>query len=131
SRSWARNRSWRFWTITFITAATLIYVGSLEARRAAYAGRLPGLPELSPQQRAIRAHLNEADRAARSHPTSADIVGALGVAYHADMFYGQAQRCYAIAEALSGFNWRWTYYRALALGGLGDADGLVVALHRV
>ena len=66
SRSWARNRSWRFWTITFITAATLIYVGSLEARRAAYAGRLPGLPELSPQQRAIRAHLNEADRAASS-----------------------------------------------------------------
>jgi tetratricopeptide (TPR) repeat protein len=47
------------------------------------------------------------------------------------MFYEQAERCYAVAEALSGSAWRWTYYRALAQDARGDADGLVVGLRRV
>jgi tetratricopeptide (TPR) repeat protein len=47
------------------------------------------------------------------------------------MFYDQAQRCYAIAEQLSGFAWRWTYYRALAQGARGNADGLAAGLRLV
>jgi len=45
--------------------------------------------------------------------------------------YDQAERCYAVAEQLSGFAWRWTYYRALAQGARGDADGLAAGLRRV
>lgn len=131
SQSRERNRSWRVWAVAFIGAAVLTCVGFIEARHATYARRLPELPDLSSERRAVRAHLTEVDRAARSHPTSADIVGSLGLAYHADLFYEQAQRCYAIAGELSGLDWRWTYYRALALGGLGDANGLVAALRRV
>jgi tetratricopeptide (TPR) repeat protein len=101
------------------------------ARRAAYTARLPALPDLSHQPAAVRAHLTEADRAARARPTSAEAVGAAGLAYHADMFYEQAERCYAIAEELSGFAWRWTYYRALTQGAGGDAGGLVAGLRRV
>ena len=40
-------------------------------------------------------------------------------AYHADMFYDQAQRSYALAERLSGSDWHWTYHRALAQGARG------------
>ena len=59
------------------------------------------------------------------------MVGSLGLAYHADMFYDQAQRGYAIAEELRGASWRWTYYRALAQGARGDADGLAAGLRQV
>ncbi len=38
-------------------------------------------------------------------------MGALGRAYHADLFLDEADRAYAAAEALSS-GWRWTYYRA-------------------
>ena len=124
-------KSWRFWAAVTVAAGAAIFVGFSMARQAAYTARLPALPDLSRQPAAVRAHLGEADRAARAHPTSAEAVGEAGLAYHADMFYEQAQRCYAIAEQLSGSAWRWTYYRALAQGALGDADGLAVGLRRV
>src|SRR5260370_41978734 len=100
------GRSWRFWAAVAVAASALIaliFVGFSMARRAAYIARLPALPELSRQPAAVRAPLTEANRAARAHPTSAEAVGAAGLAYHADMFYEQAERLYAIAEELSGF----------------------------
>ena len=51
---------------------------------------------------ALRELLEQRDRAARAAPTSADMVGALGLAYHANMFYEEADRSYAIAEQLGG-----------------------------
>ena len=96
-----------------------------------YAARLPALPELSDQPAALREHLEAADRAARDRPTSADAVGALGVAYHADLFLNEADRAYAAAEALSGGAWRWTWYRALAAGTRGDTGALAAGLRRV
>jgi tetratricopeptide (TPR) repeat protein len=125
-----QRRSWRFWAAA-VAAATLTVLGLSLARRTVYSASLPALPDLSRQPAAVRAHLMEADRVARAHPTSVEAVGAAGLAYHADMFYEQAQRCYAIAEELSGSAWRWTYYRALAQGARGDADGLAVGLRRV
>jgi tetratricopeptide (TPR) repeat protein len=113
-----------------VVAIPLIVLGVSRARQSAYAARLPALPDLSHQPPAVVTHLTEADRAARAHPTSAAAVGATGLSYHADMFYEQAQRCYEIAEALSG-DWHWMYYDALASGARGDADGLTTKLRRV
>ncbi len=133
ARGLPRGRPWRFSAALAVALAAglLIYAAFSVARQAVYTARLPTLPDLSRQPAAVRAHLTEADRAARAHPTSAEAVGAAGLAYHADMFYEQAQRCYAIAEELSGSAWHWTYDRALAQGTRGDADGLLVGLRRV
>ena len=109
----------------------MVYAGVSQARRAVYAARLPDLPELSGQPPALREHLETADRAARDRPTSAEAVGALGLAYHADLFLDHADRAYAAAEALDGGAWRWTYYRALAAGTRGDTDALADGLRRV
>ena len=124
------GRSWRFWAAA-VAAGALIVTGLPLARRAVYSARLPALPDLSHQPAAIRLHLTEADRVARAHPTSAEAVGAAGLAYHSDMFYDQAERCYAIAAKLSSPGWRWTYYRALAQGAGGDAEGLGAGLRQV
>ena len=127
----ARGRSWLPWLAAAGVVGALAYVGVSETRQAAYAARLPSLPDLSGHPTVVREHLGGADRAARANPTSAEAVGSLGLAYHADMFYDRAERGYAIAEDLSGFAWPWTYYRALAQGERGDADGLAAGLRRV
>ena len=125
---------WR-WGLTWVAVAValgaVISVGVSHSRQAAYAAQLPSLPDLSNQPSAVREHLTEADRVARARPTVAEAVGALGLAYHADLFYDQAEHAYAIAEELSGFAWRWTYYRALVQGMRGNTDGLADGLGRV
>ncbi len=126
-----RRRPWPARAAALLVAGALVYAGASQARRAVYAARLPDLPELSGQPPALRGHLEEADRAARDRPTSADAVGALGLAYHADLFLDHADRAYAAAEALDGGAWRWTYYRALAAGTRGDTGALAGGLRRV
>ncbi len=130
-RSGPRRRRWLAWAAVSVLGGVLLYAGVSQARRAAYAARLPALPELSGQPPALREHLETADRAARDRPTSAEAVGALGLAYHADLFLEHAVRAYAAAEALSGGAWRWTYYRALAHGLRGNTEGLADGLRQV
>ncbi len=125
------RRRWRTAILVTAVAGTSLYLGFSQATTVSYKNRLPALPDLSGQPTAFRTHLADADRAARAQPTSAEAVGALCIAYHADMFYEQAERCYAIAEELSGFAWRWTYYRALVRDARGDTDGLAADLREV
>ena len=124
------GRRWLTWVAVAALAGAGLYVGVSQARQTAYAARLPALPDLSNQPAALRKHLEAADRIARSRPTSSQAVGALGLAYHADMFYDHADRAYALAEDLRGA-WRWTYFRALAHGTLGHGDSLAGGLRRV
>src|SRR6187455_2430962 len=115
--------------------------GAVKVRDARYRAQLPPLPKFSHEPAALRDSLENADRAARAAPTSADAVGALGLAYHANMFYEQADRSYAIAEALGGgaaadpervgLPHPWSYYRALVYEARGDPGAVATALQRV
>ncbi len=112
-------------------AAVAFLCGCAGGRQAAPEAQLPALPDLSGQTEAVRTHLTGADRAARSDPDSPDTVGALGLAYHADLHYHQAVRSYALAAALDPDAWKWTYYRALAHASRGDAEQARGALRAV
>ena len=112
-------------------AAVLLYVGITQTRRSVYASRLPTLPDLSGQRKAIAEHLEERSNAARRAPTSATEVGALCLAYHADMFYSHAEQCYRHAANLSPNEWRWTYYRALIQNERGNGKAVAEILSRV
>src|SRR5688572_27947789 len=68
--------------------------GASTFRATRFRDRLPSLPAWSREPAALRARLTEADRAARAAPTSADAVGALGFAYHANLFFAQADKSY-------------------------------------
>jgi tetratricopeptide (TPR) repeat protein len=129
-----RRPRWLAWAA--LVAAVVIAAGGYAAytrvRRADYTSRLPPLPDLSRSPAAMRTHLAQADATAHQYPTSADSVGALGFAYHADMFYAEAERCYRLAEGLAGSEgWRWTYYRALAESERGESAAALAALRTV
>jgi tetratricopeptide (TPR) repeat protein len=107
------------------------YVGATQARRLSAANRLPVLPAFSQQSSAIAEQLRERDSSARADPTSAARVGALCVAYHANMLYDEADRCYAQLETLGPKTWRSTYYRALTRSERGSGRELATSMRRV
>ncbi len=129
----AASVSPRSWGIAAVVAA-IVAAGAgalyIQAQRAA-AARLPALPDLSREPAAVVEHLRQADRLARSRPTSADAVAALGVAYHADLFYAPAAVAYRIASQLDPANWQWPYYLALLHLERGEADSAAGQLEAI
>lgn len=121
------------WTARAAAVATVLAMlcGCRGAGEPAPGSRLPPLPDLSARTEAVRTHLTAADRAARAGPRSPAAIGALGLAYHADLYYDRAVRSYALAEALDPGDWKWTYYRALAHASRGDAERARLALRAV
>ena len=112
-------------------AAAAFLAGCAGGHPAPPVAQLPSPPDLAGRTEAVRTHLTEADRAARADPGSPQAVGALGLAYHADLYYEQAVRSYARAEVLDPVAWKWTYYRAVAHASRGDAEQARVALRAV
>ena len=72
----------------------------------------PKLPDLGTVNPGMRALLQGADREARRRPASAEAVGKLGMAYHANLFLEQAAGAYRIAARLAPNDYHWTYCQA-------------------
>ena len=72
----------------------------------------PKLPDLGTVNPSIRALLQGADREARRRPNSAEAVGKLGMAYHANLFHEQAAGAYRIAARLAPDDYHWVYCQA-------------------
>jgi tetratricopeptide (TPR) repeat protein len=79
----------------------------------------PQLPDLEAQNPALRELLVNADRAARRAPNSPDDVGRLGMIYHANQLYDNAEKAYRIAARLNRSDYRWAYLYALVLEETG------------
>ncbi len=75
-------------------------------------GDFPKLPELGTVNPGMRALLQDADREARRRPDSAEAVGKLGMAYHANLFLEQAEGAYRIAARSAPNDYRWVYCQA-------------------
>src|SRR6185503_21228362 len=117
-----------------LIAALLLGAGvwaSLQWRQSAAADRIPPPPSSAARSKAVAAHLSAKYEAARSEPSSPAAIGALCVAYHADMFFDEADRCYGLASELDSSQWRWRYYRALIQAERGGGETLVENLRRV
>jgi tetratricopeptide (TPR) repeat protein len=100
-------------------------------RRGDAVARLPTPPADTGQSVAITEHLRDRYEAAVDDPTSAPAVGALCVAYHADMYFDLAERCYAVASHLDPGEWRWTYHTALIQSERGGGQALLASLRTV
>jgi tetratricopeptide (TPR) repeat protein len=73
----------------------------------------PKLPDLQTVNPRIRGLLQSADREARRQPASAETLGKLGMAYHANLFPQQAADAYRIAARLAPNDYRWPYCQAV------------------
>ncbi|MDR3701047.1 MAG: tetratricopeptide repeat protein [Candidatus Sulfopaludibacter sp.] len=73
----------------------------------------PKLPNTRSMGPALRNLLVSADRDARKHAASADAVGKLAMAYHANEYFEQAAAAYRIAARLAPRDAQWVYCQAL------------------
>ncbi len=116
------------WVLVAAVVAGAAYAAVTSRARSQAAARLPGLPTLTGRPAALVQHISSADATARRSPRDPAVVGALGMAYHADLFYQEALTAYDVAADLDPANWRWGYYSALVHLERGDAaaasDGL-------
>jgi len=113
-----------------IAGAVAAGFGARAWTRARTAAGLPELEALSGLPPAVASHLREAHEAARRAPGSAEVVGALCTAYHADLLFDAARRCYDRVGALDS-DWRWEYARTLIdieLGGTPQLAGRLRAI---
>lgn len=118
--------------IGMVVVGALVAVAILIVRTTRGTARLDlsAPPDLSSQPPAVARHIREKLEALDRAGLSGETVGALCVAYHADMFYAEAERCYAAAMALEPKEWRWPYYRALIRTDLGGGGAAIEDLRR-
>ncbi len=109
--------------VVFAAAAAIF---ALKTRGAA--ARLPAVPNLTGRPPALVEQVAAADRQARRSPGRADVVGALAMTYHADLFYDEAIAAYTLAAELDPTEWRWPYYRSLVHMERGQLDRAIDAL---
>jgi tetratricopeptide (TPR) repeat protein len=114
-----------------VIIVALVYVVLMVAPRFASRAPLPPLPESAGRQRSIAEHLRDAYDRAQRDPASAEAVGSLCLALHADLFYDPADQCYARAEGLAPAEWRWTYYRALLQSERGNGEAVAKGMRHV
>ena len=88
------------------------------------------LSDLAGQTPAVAAHVRAAYAEATRQPRSAITVGALCTAYHADLLFTAAARCYDALAAIDD-GWRWRYARALIDIELGGDGQLADRLRRI
>ena len=94
----------------------------------------PTPPDLRSQNAALRPLLESADAAARQHPGSAAEVGRLGMVYHANQMFEQAESAYRIALRLAPNDYRWPFLLALVKEETGfekEVPGLLLETVRL
>ena len=112
-------------------AGGLLLLGVLAMWWGLAAARVPAPPDPSGQPSAVVLHLAAAYRRARMWPRSAEALGALGMAYHADLLPDRAAQAYERAALLDPRDWRWPYYLALVETDHGNTEAAVGRLHDV
>jgi len=105
-------RLWKLALLACVLGSATWLISSFLISRSLPAD-FPKLPDPQLQNAALRRLLAEADGAARKRPDSAADIGRLGMVYHANQFYDQAEDSYRIASRLEPSDYRWTYCQAL------------------
>ena len=90
----------------------------------------PKLPDLAALNPDLQKLLTGADKEARRHPGSAEVVGKLGMAYHANQFLDQAASAYRIAARLAPSDYQWAYCQAYLQEENGNEKEEFEALQR-
>ena len=85
----------------------------------------PDLPDMKLVNPILREFLQRKDANARSHSDSAEALGSLAMAYHANQFFESARLAYQLAARLDPNDYRWFYCQALLEEDLAEPKTLV------
>ena len=85
-----------------------------------YRSQLPELPDLTQLTAPVSEQLSEAHSTTVDNPAT-DNIGMLGMTYHSNAFYEQAEQCYQLAVKKDASKWLWSYYLGYLHQEMGDS----------
>ena len=125
------KRKFNIFVVAFFAVLIVISVGVWQLSKWKNTLAIPDLPNFSGQPTVFVEYMKRMHNSALDNPSSDQFVGHLGMAFHANFYYEEAERCYNQAIKLNSSQWRWPYYLALIREELGDAHFTIRNLQHV
>ena len=120
---------WKLAALAAILGAGMWMLSSILLPPELPAG-FPALPDTHAMNPEARKLLVSVDKEARKHPRSADAIGRLAMAYHANDYFSQAAAAYRIAARLAPRDFQWVYCQALLQEENGNQEEQVRLLRQ-
>ncbi|TYA84301.1 tetratricopeptide repeat protein [Seonamhaeicola marinus] len=113
-----------FISLTLILIAVLIYLGLSFYGKKQLISELPELPQLGEAEFALNESFSEAFQNVKNN-TSAKNIGALGMVFHANNYFKEAEACYELAIAQDSKDWKWNYYLGCIKREQGNSEDAI------
>ena len=111
--------------VLIITILLIKYVSINHTSR-----EIPKIPESVALSNTVKEQISEAYKKARWNPFPENI-GLLGMVYHSNANYDEAEKCYELAGQAKNAKWIWNYYNGYLQLEMGNPDSAVVNFLRV
>ena len=110
--------------LIIVLGAALIYFGFNYYIDGKYAEKLPALPNLEESSSSLKKYITTINSKTLEDPSAANI-GELGMVYHANNFFKEAEVSYQLAIDRNPEEWKWSYYLGCIKRELGDSENSI------
>ena len=95
-----------------------------------YANRLPAIPDVSETSLSFQKYIKSANTKTLNKPSKANL-GELGMVYHANNYFKEAEVSYQLAIDRDPKEWIWSYYLGCLKRQLGDSENAIKYFNNV
>jgi tetratricopeptide (TPR) repeat protein len=117
------NKKNKFLNISFIVILGLVltyfFINNYVDNK--YADKLPVVPVLNEASVSSQEYITNSNTKALESPSATNL-GKLGMTYHANNFFKEAETCYLLAIERAPKEWEWSYYLGCLKRELGDSE---------
>lgn len=92
--------------------------------------QLPVVPSVSEQEVSLKNNISESLIKIKKDASSENI-GALGMVYHSNNYFNEAEKCYELAIKDNPKAWEWSYYLGCLKRELGNSEETIVNFKKV
>ncbi|PWG06692.1 tetratricopeptide repeat protein [Polaribacter aquimarinus] len=120
------NRKNKFFNISFIVVVVLalLYFLINNYIDSQYAKQLPEISGLNETSISFQKYITKTNDKTLSKP-SVNNLGKLGMVYHANNYFKEAEVCYQLAIERDPKEWKWSYYLGCLKRELGDSENAI------
>lgn len=111
-------------SLIVVVGLGLFYFLSKNYTNSKYVDRLPEIPDVSEASMSFQKYISKVNTKTINKPSARNI-GALGMVYHANDYFDQAEVCYLLATERNPEKWIWSYYLGCIKRELGDSENAI------
>ncbi|WP_158839594.1 tetratricopeptide repeat protein [Polaribacter sp. L3A8] len=124
------NRKNKFFSVSFILVLGLSYLVITNYINNKYANRLPAVPDLKETSIIFQKYITNVNANTLNKASAANL-GELGMVYHANNYFEEAETCYQLAIERDSKVWKWSYYLGCLKRELSDSENAIKYFNNV